>query len=41
MQARKRDTDIENGLADKVGKERVGRIETAALTYMQYHVLNR
>lgn len=35
---RNRDTDIDNGLADTVGEERVGQAGGAALTYMHDHV---
>jgi len=39
MESRKwhRDADIENGLVDTQGKERVGKIERVAPKHIQYH----
>ena len=34
LQARNRDTDVDDGLVDKKGKERVRRTEKVALTYI-------
>ena len=34
-------TDVENGLVDTWGKERVGQIEKVASTYIHHHESNK
>ena len=36
MQGRKRDADVESGLVDTAGKERVGQVEKGALIYTHW-----
>ena len=39
MQGRNKDADVKNGLVDtRWGKERLGRGERVALTYICYHM---
>ena len=38
LQGRNGDTDTKSGLGTQQGKERLGRIEKVALTYIHYHV---